>query len=97
MFRAFRQLSKSNNNSFHGITIFQLRGTSSYSDLIFLDRRKAENEWKRAENEWKRAENEWKRTENEWKRSENEWNNDDKHEQQRNFDYEGGTRIISKK
>ena len=89
MFRAFRQLSKSNNNSFHGIA-FHLRGTSSYSDLIFLDRRKAENEWKKAENELKKAENEWKRSENEWK-------NDENHEQQRIFDYEGGARINSKK
>ena len=80
MFRAFRQLSKYNNNSFHGITTFQLRRNTSSnyscSDLIFLDRRKAEIEWKKAEIEW---------------------NNDDKHEQQRIFDYEGGTRIISKK
>ena len=82
MFRAFRELSKSNNNFFHGIA-FHLRGTSSYSDLIFLDRRKVENEWKKAENEWKR--------------SENEWNNDDNHEQQRIFDYEGGARINTKK
>ena len=86
MFRAFRQLSKYNNNSFHGITTFQLRRNTSSnyscSDLIFLDRRKAEIEWKKAEIEWKKAKI--------------EWNNDDKHEQQRIFDYEGGTRIISK-
>lgn len=96
MFRAFRELSKSNNNFFHGIA-FHLRGTSSYSDLIFLDRRKVENEWKKAENEWKKAENELKKSENELKRSENEWKNDDNHEQQRIFDYEGGARINTKK
>lgn len=94
MFRAFRQLSKYNNNSFNGITTFQLRRNTSSnyscSDLIFLDRRKAEHEWKKAEIEWKQAEIEWKK-------AEIEWNNDDKHEQQRIFDYEGGTRIISKK
>ena len=96
--RVIRELSKSNNNSFHGITTFQLRGTStnySYSELIFLDRRKAENEWKKAENEWKKADNELKKTENKWKRAENKWKRSE-NEQQRTFDYEGGTRIISK-